>query len=153
MRRVNQAKLAGEGYGRHTLNEQPPTDNALPHWSVSALPLLVVLVVNYIGNNIVTWNPDVLAPIAAMKLPLAAASIKSVIGTWSLIVAVTCGIATACIIGFRRMAGGGFRNAISLGAAGSLLAIMTVASEVGYGNVIASLPGSPIGSPTRTSSR
>jgi|SRR5579859_6202346 len=139
--RVRQAKLAGEGYGQHTLNEKPPSDDPLPAWQVSILPLLVVLVVNYIGNNLVTWNPEVLAPIAAMKLPLAAASIKSVISTWSLIIAVSCGIATACAIGFKRMTNGGFRNAVSLGAVGSLLAIMTVASEVGYGNVIASLPG------------
>lgn len=105
------------------------------------IPLLVVLVVNYVGNNLVTWSPDTLAPIAAMKLPLAASSIKSVISTWSLIVAVSCGIAVAGIISFPRMKKGGFSSAISMGAAGSLLAIMTVASEVGYGNVIATLPG------------
>jgi H+/gluconate symporter-like permease len=76
-----------------------------------------------------------------MKLPLAATSIKTVIGTWSLIVAVSCGIATACLIGFRWLAEGRFRLAVSVGAGGALLAIMTVASEVGYGNVVAALPG------------
>ena len=140
-RRVNQARAAGEGYGQHTVNEQQPTDTVLPPWQISVIPLLVVLVVNYVGNNLVTWNPDALAPIAAMKLPLAAGSIKSVISTWSLIVAVSCGIAVAGIISFPHMKKGGFSSAISMGAAGSLLAIMTVASEVGYGNVIATLPG------------
>ncbi len=139
--RADHARAVGEGYGQHTVNEQPPADTALPPWQISIVPMLVVLAVNYIGNNVVAWNPEMLAPIAAMKLPLAATSIKSVISTWSLIVAVSCGIVLACALSFRSLSKGGFSNAISLGAAGSLLAIMTVASEVGYGNVIAALPG------------
>jgi H+/gluconate symporter-like permease len=134
-------KLQGEGYGNYTLNEQPLIDTPLPAWQIAILPLLVVLVVNYIGSNLWTWNPEILAPFTAMKLPLAAASIKSVVGPWSLIIAVSCGIATACAIGWRGMSHGGFKSAISLGAGGALLAIMTVASEVGYGNVVAALPG------------
>jgi H+/gluconate symporter-like permease len=134
-------KLQGEGYGNYTLNEEPVSDTPLPAWQISVLPLLVVLVVNYIGSNVWSWNPDLLAPIAAMKLPLTASSLKSVIGTWSLIIAVACGIATACAIGWRGMSHGGFKGAVSLGAGGALLAIMTVASEVGYGNVVAALPG------------
>jgi H+/gluconate symporter-like permease len=113
----------------------------LPSWQVSVLPLLTVLVVNYIGNNLVQWDPAVLLPIAAMKLPLMAPAIKNVISTWSLIIAVVCGIVIAGGVGFRRMPKGGFGKAITLGAVGSLLAVMNVASEVGYGNVIASLPG------------
>jgi H+/gluconate symporter-like permease len=139
--RVNKAKAAGEGYGNHTLNEPELMTSDLPSWQISMVPLLIVLVVNYVGNNVVHWNPDVLAPIAAMKLPLAAASIKNVIGTWSLIIAVVCGILAALLIGFRGMKEGSIARAISLGASGALLAIFTVASEVGYANVVAVLPG------------
>ena len=139
--RIKKTKAAGEGYGHHTLNEQPLGDKALPSWQLSVVPLLVVLVINYIGNNIVTWNPALLDPIIAMKLPLAAGSIKNVISTWSLIIAVACGIVTACAIGYKSMLYGGFKNSVSVGAGGALLAILTVGSEVGYGNVVAALPG------------
>lgn len=139
--RVNKAKARGEGYGDHTLNEPELNNIKLPSWQVSIIPLLTVLVVNYVGNNIVKWDPSVLLPIAAMKLPLMAPAIKNVISTWSLIIAVVCGIVIAGGVGFRRMPKGGLGKAISLGAVGSLLAVMNVASEVGYGNVIASLPG------------
>jgi H+/gluconate symporter-like permease len=139
--RVNKAKANGEGYGDHTLNEPTLSDAKLPAWQLAILPLLTVLTVNFIGNRVVTWNPNLLAPIAAMKLPLMAPALKNVIGTWSLIIAVVCGIVVAVAIGFRRMPTGGLGKAINLGAVGSLLAIMNVASEVGYGNVIAALPG------------
>jgi H+/gluconate symporter-like permease len=139
--RVNKARKLGEGYGDHTLNEPEKKDTKLPAWQISVLPLLAVLVVNFIGNKVVTWNPDVLLPIAAMKIPLMAPGIKNVISTWSLIIAVVCGIVFAVALGYRVMSKGGIGKAINLGAVGSLLAIMNVASEVGYGNVIAALPG------------
>jgi H+/gluconate symporter-like permease len=139
--RVNKARANGEGYGDHTLNEPTANDAKLPAWQLSVLPLITVLAVNFVGNRVVTWNPNLLAPIAAMKLPLMAPALKNVIGTWSLIIAVVCGIVVAIALGFRRMPTGGLGKAINLGAVGSLLAIMNVASEVGYGNVIAALPG------------
>lgn len=134
-------KTKGEGYGNYTLNEHPIVDKDLPSWQLSVLPLLVVLVVNYVGSRVITWNPELLNPIIAMKLPLAAPAMKNVIGTWALIIAVSCGIATACAIGWKSMLGGGFKTSVSVGASGALLAILTVGSEVGYGNVIATLPG------------
>jgi H+/gluconate symporter-like permease len=139
--RVNQAHANGEGYGAHTINEPTPRNEALPSWHLSVLPLLTVLVVNYIGNNVFPWNPDSLAPIVAMKLPLTATALKNVISIWSLIIAVACGIVVSIGLGFNRISQGGISRAISLGAVGSLLAVMNVASEVGYGNVIAALPG------------
>jgi len=139
--RVNKTKARGEGYGIHTLNEPEIRDVKLPSWQISIVPLLVVLVVNFIGNKMVQWNPDIMAPIAALKLPLMAPAIKNVISTWSLIIAVVCGIVIAAGLGYRRMPKGLLGKAINIGAIGSLLAIMNVASEVGYGNVIAALPG------------
>lgn len=139
--RANAAVKSGEGYGNHTLNEPVNTDIKLPSWQISVLPLLMVLVINYIGNNMMKWDADVLLPIAALKLPLMAPAIKNVISTWSLIIGLVFGIALAAAIGFSRMPAGGIGKAINMGAIGSLLAIMNVASEVGYGNVIAALPG------------
>ncbi len=132
-----------EGYGQHTLNE-PEAQAAtvdLPPWFVGILPLLTVLVINFVVTRYVNWDPNLLAPFQAMKLPLVAASVKSVLSIWALIIALVCGIVLAIILGLGRLPGGGMAKALNAGAIGSLLAIMNTASEVGYGNVIASLPG------------
>lgn len=139
--RAKRARATGEGYGNHTLNEPDLSGLKLPSWQISMLPLIAVLVINYIGNKIVVWNPDILNPIIDMKLPLAASSVKTVISTWSLLIAVAVGIVIAGSVGFFNMPKGAMGKAINLGAVGSLLAIMNVASEVGYGNVISALPG------------
>lgn len=136
------AKARGEGYGENLINE--PTDidvKDLPDWKLALLPLLAVLVVNYIMSNVFTWNPDILAPFTAMKLPLMVSSVKNVAAIWALIISVVIGIILAVAIGFRNLPAGGVAKALNAGTIGSLLAIMNVASEVGYGNVIASLPG------------
>ena len=143
-RRRKAALANGEGYGVHTLNEPPEVDEAnlnLPDWKVSVLPLLTVLVVNFVLNSVFTWDNGLLAPFQAMKLPLTAAAVKNVVGIWSLIAALVCGILVAVAFGVRRLPTGGLQKALNAGAIGSLLAIMNTASEVGYGNVIASLPG------------
>lgn len=133
-----------EGYGEHTLNEPGAIDEAalkLPDWKLAMLPLLMVLVVNFVMNSVFTWDIKLLAPFQAMKLPLTAPAVKNVIGIWALIVALVCGIVLAVAIGMKRLPKGGLQKALNVGTIGSLLAIMNTASEVGYGNVIASLPG------------
>jgi H+/gluconate symporter-like permease len=114
----------------------------LPKWYIGILPLVLVLVVNFILSRVYTWDPAMLAPLAGMKLPLMVVDIKRVVGIWSLIIALVCGIAFALALGFKNIPkGGGLQKALNVGAIGSLLAIMNTASEVGYGNVIAALPG------------
>lgn len=133
-----------EGYGVHTLNEPETIDEAslrLPDWRLAILPLITVLVVNFVMTSVFTWDAKLLAPFQAMKLPLTATAVKNVIGIWSLIVGLVCGIVLALAIGFKQMPKGGLQKALNAGTIGSLLAIMNTASEVGYGNVIASLPG------------
>jgi H+/gluconate symporter-like permease len=142
--RLRQAARRGEGYGDHTLNEPQAAEGVtLPKWYIGVLPLLAVLVVNFILSRVVTWNPDSLAFLAGMKLPLTVAAVKNVIGTWALIIALVVGIVLAVVLGYRNLpkGGGGIQKALNVGAIGSLLAIMNTASEVGYGNVIAALPG------------
>ncbi|MGE5789723.1 MAG: GntP family permease [Syntrophaceae bacterium] len=142
--RRKKAMDKGEGYGDHTLNEPAPAaaDVVLPKWYIGVLPLLVVLVVNFYLSRIFAWDPAGLAALAGMKLPLMAAAVKNVIVIWSLIVALVLGIVVALALGFKNLPkGGGLQKALNTGAIGSLLAIMNTASEVGYGNVIAALPG------------
>lgn len=139
--RVKSALVKGEGYGDHKVNEpEAQADMSYPSWQVSVLPLLTVLVVNYVGNTI-AWNPDLLKPFIDMKVPLMVPAVKNVVSIWSLIIGLVCGIILAIALGVKRMPPGGLAKALNAGTIGSLLAIMNTASEVGYGNVIASLPG------------
>ncbi len=141
-RRRRQAAAKGEGYGAHTLNEpEVKNDMKLPPLKLAILPLLAVLVVNYVMTQVFTWDPNMLAPFQAMKLPLTAASIKTVISIWSLIIALVSGILLAIALGFNNLGKGILAKSLNAGAIGSLLAIMNTASEVGYGNVISSLSG------------
>ena len=140
--RRKKAAAAGEGYGNHKLNEpEVREDTNLPPWFISVLPLATVLIVNFIMTNLFTWNPDLLQPFLAMKLPLTAPAVKNVISIWALIIALVSGIVLAIALGITRLPSGGLAKALNAGAIGSLLAIMNTASEVGYGNVVASLPG------------
>lgn len=141
-RRRKSAQAAGEGYGNHTLNEPPPVDeSSLPAWQLAILPLITVLVVNFVMTRMFVWDVNMLQAFQAMKLPLLAPAVKNVVSIWSLIIALVCGIVLAVGLGISRLPQGGLARALNAGAIGSLLAIMNTASEVGYGNVIASLPG------------
>ena len=141
-RRMHAAKARGEGYGTGHINEPPPVDDSdLPNWALAVLPLLSVLVFNYVFTKLYTWSPNLLQPFLAMKLPLMVPAVQNVISIWALIIALVIGIALAVVLGWRQLPKGGLAKALNAGTIGSLLAIMNTASEVGYGNVIASLPG------------
>lgn len=141
-RRRKSAQAAGEGYGAHTLNEpEVKNDIKLPSWQIAILPLLTVLVVNFVMTRMFTWDPNLLVPFQAMKLPMTAPAVKNVISIWSLIIALVAGVSLAIALGYRNLGKGMLAKSLNAGAIGSLLAIMNTASEVGYGNVIASLSG------------
>lgn len=128
---------AGEGYGEGHKNEPDPrlamdTSN-LPSVFISVLPLLIVLVGNYIFTKLIrTWDPAILAGVKT------GATLSSVTSIWALIIALTIAVVVTVIINRDRF----FNKSFNLGTAtqvaimGSLLAIMNTASEVGYGNVI-----------------
>ena len=141
--RRRSAAAAGEGYGNHTLNEpEIKNDTSLPSWQLAILPLLAVLVVNFAMTRMFTWDPAILEPFKAMKLPMTAAAVSNVISIWSLIIALVTGIGLAIVLGYKNLGSTGMlAKSLNAGAVGSLLAIMNTASEVGYGNVIASLTG------------
>ena len=140
--RLRSAIANGEGYGKHTLNEPEIQDTSnLPHWAAACLPLLTVLVLNFVFSQLFIWNPNLLQPFAALNLPLTAPAVKNVVAIWALIIGLVAGILLAVAIGYTRLPKGGLAKALNAGTIGSLLAIMNTASEVGYGNVIAALPG------------
>ena len=144
--RLRVAKARGEGYGNHSINEPEAMDlTNLPSPIMSLIPLILVVVVNYIVTFFVTFDPNMFATfvkILGKPTPLMAPAVKNVLGIWSLVIALIVGIIAAVAIGYKSMPKGmTMAKAINAGAIGSLLAIMNTSSEVGYGNVIASLPG------------
>lgn len=142
--RLKSAISAGEGYGTHTINEsEVNSDINLVNWKLACVPLIAVLLVSFSITEMIAWDPSVLEPFRQMKgIPLVASNVKNVASIWALIIALVVGIALALIIGRREITGmKKLTNVLNAGAIGSLLAIMNTASEVGYGNVIAQLPG------------
>jgi len=138
-RRRKQAELAGEGYGTNHKNEpELAVDERYPNIWLAIVPLLLVLIFNYLLSRgfltVNNWYSDELLKTFNI------ASVKTVSSTWALIVALCIGIVAAICINVRRV-----HNKLSAGltaaAMGALLAIFNTASEVGFGNVVKTLPG------------
>lgn len=137
--RAKKAKAAGEGYGQDHINE--PTGDIFATKQqrpiiVSLLPLLTVLILNYVLTKaIMSW------PVELVK-PYGLANVSGSAAIWALIVAVVAGCVVALIIGWKEIKGEAkLQRTLNAGALGSLLAIMNTASETGYGGVVSSLPG------------
>ncbi len=128
-----------EGYGTGHQNE--PTediggDDSMPSFAFSIAPLVVVVALNYIFTRwILSWDPALFAEYFPNL------KIASVVGTWALIMALLIGILMIVAVGWKKLGMVNVKKCINIGAIGSLLAILNTASEVGYGNVIAQLPG------------
>ncbi|WP_271104638.1 GntP family permease [Pseudomonas tohonis] len=128
---------AGEGYGSH--KDDPTEQGGLPvtgFW-LALLPILLVIVLNFLMAKQVLPNLDTsyLAKPEFGGLQDA----KSVIGIWSIIVAL--GAAVLLLIGLHWRRWVDLKQSLNDGTFGSMLPILNTASEVGYGTVIASLGG------------
>ncbi|WP_236206270.1 GntP family permease [Pseudomonas tohonis] len=128
---------AGEGYGSH--KDDPTEQSGLPvtgFW-LALLPILLVIVLNFLMAKLVLPNLDTsyLAKPEFGGLQDA----KSVIGIWSIIVAL--GAAVLLLIGLHWRRWVDLKQSLNDGTFGSMLPILNTASEVGYGTVIASLAG------------
>lgn len=143
-------KLAaqGEGYGDHTLNEPEPNSEVLPHWGLSMLPLVFVVMINLFMSNpfhwewAYHWNVQSLDTLKPLKLSLLSASVDRVQSIWSIVVALTVGCFCAVFIGRKRLASdSGIIKPINSGAVSSVMAILNTASGYAFGCVIASLAG------------
>lgn len=132
--RVKKFRLNNEGFGNYVNEKTEEIERVLPRFAVAIFPIIIVLAVNfylsqYYFNSI---NTDYLA-----KEPYHT-SISKVAGTWSLIISVAVGIITSLLLNFKNMKS--VPESLNKGAMASLLAIINTCSEVGYGNVISSLP-------------
>ncbi len=134
--RAKRAMAVGEGYGQHA-NEGLVTDDAThgPSFLVALLPILLVIGLNALFVYVVFPNMDA-SYLADPKY--GATKLSAVAGLWSIIVALVIAILFIVVVHWNR-----WKNVIeslNAGTMGSLLPIFNTASEVGYGNVIASLP-------------
>ena len=132
---------AGEDHGEPDTRVATNFDDGVAELSpvMAALPLFAVLILNYVLTKYIgTWDVAIME--ATSKVPLASTTIP--VANWALILSLLVGILLAIAFSFKQFkARGNLQIALNTGAIGSLLAIMNTASEVGYGNIISSLPG------------
>jgi H+/gluconate symporter-like permease len=155
------ARRAGEGYGpgsdiapatiseneiirerATTAREFDPAEirhgrhcDAPPPIGLAALPLVVVVVVNFLMSLFVLPRLDFSF---LSEERWGATSLSAVLGVWSVAVALAAAILTLVLVNRRRLPS--LRESMDAGANASVLPAVTVASLVGFGAVVAMLP-------------
>jgi H+/gluconate symporter-like permease len=114
-------------HGRHSAQS--------PGMFVAMLPLVVVVLVNLVMSLLVLPRLDTsfLASEQWGEIPL-----SSVSGVWSVIVALAMAIASLVLLNRRRLPA--LRATVDAGANASVLPVLSVASLVGFGAVVAAMP-------------
>jgi len=137
----------GEGYGKYSSNEAEISQEALPNWALSALPLIMVVTINLIVSNpfnwswAYQWDQNSLKSLLPLSLSLMATGVNKVQAIWSINVALAISIISAAYIGRKRLKLiGGVIRPMNSGAVSSTSAILNVASGYAFGCVIAALP-------------
>jgi H+/gluconate symporter-like permease len=154
------ARRAGEGFGgaavlANATQDDPPfrerattasafdpaeiahghASPAAPGIVVAALPLIVVIAVNLVVSLIVLPRVD-LSFLNDERW--GGASVASVSGVWSVLVALFLAIATLVLFNHKRLTE--LRRTVDAGATASVLPVVSVASLVGFGAVVAAMP-------------
>ena len=154
------AKARGEGFGAgapptaealaedETLRERATAAHAFdpaeivhgrstaqPSFAAAAAPIVVVILVNLVLSLIVLPRMD----LGFLARPeWGGVSPAAVSGVWSVIAALTCAILTVLALNFRRIPD--LRATMDAGVNASALPVISVASLVGFGAVVAALP-------------
>ena len=133
--RLKKAKAAGEGYGDHPNENLTNIDvSKLPPFITSIIPIVMVIVVNLVCSKWILPSMD-----SSYLESEYGTTYSAVGGTWSLVIGLVVGIILVVIFNYNRFEKG-IVESLKEGANSSLLAILNTASEVGYGNVIKTLP-------------
>jgi H+/gluconate symporter-like permease len=103
--------------------------------ALAALPLIVVIAVNVLMTLVVLPRLDV-SFLAEERF--GATSLAAVGGIWSVVTALLAAIVAVLIVNWRRL--GAVRDSLDSGANASVLPILSVASLVGFGAVVAAVP-------------
>jgi H+/gluconate symporter-like permease len=160
-RAATAARISGEGFGPMALGRadaaagdqivrqrattarefDPPEvlhghpSRVIPPIAAAALPLLVVIGVNVLMTVVVLPGLDV-SFLAEERF--GATSLAAVGGVWSVVTALLAAIAVVVAANWRRLYG--LRETLDAGANASVLPILSVASLVGFGAVVAAVP-------------
>jgi H+/gluconate symporter-like permease len=116
------------------LTRAKPADNE-PTFFLAALPLAVVIVVNFMMSLVVLPRLDFsfLADEAWGGI-----TFQDVAGIWSVVLALAAGTLTIIIVNWRRLPN--VRQSLDAGAIASVLPLLTVSSLVGFGAVVGAMP-------------
>jgi H+/gluconate symporter-like permease len=106
-----------------------------PPISLAALPLLVVIIVNVLMTLVILPSLDVSF---LAEEEFGATSLSAVGGVWSVVTALMAAIVIVVVINRRRLLG--LRETMDSGANASVLPVLSVASLVGFGAVVAAVP-------------
>lgn len=106
-----------------------------PPFALAMLPLIVVIVVNFLMSLVVLPRLDF--SFLAQET-WGGITIGAVAGVWSVIVALAAATLTVVAVNYRRLPA--LRESLGAGANSSVLPILTVSSLVGFGAVVAALP-------------
>jgi H+/gluconate symporter-like permease len=127
-----QATIAGD-FDPAEIDHGKRSDDYPPFVS-AVLPLIVVIAVNFLMALVILPRVDY----SILKTMGWNIDINSSIGVWAVLIALTAAIATVIVLNFNRF--GKLRESLDAGANSSVLPIMTVASLVGFGAVVAAMP-------------
>jgi H+/gluconate symporter-like permease len=108
---------------------------SVPSIGVAALPLIVVIGVNLLLSLVVLPRLD-FSFLATERW--GSISLSAVAGVWAVIVALATAILVLIVINLRRLPA--LRESMDAGANASVLPVLSVASLVGFGAVVAALP-------------
>jgi H+/gluconate symporter-like permease len=155
MRRAASARARGEGYGDHAdhapaaspdmreraagegfdVAEIGPGHTRAPPFALAVLPVVVVILANLVFSSFVipAWDTAFLA-----EPRFGAVGLSSVLGVWSIILALSLAILVLLATNWGRLAS--VKTSLDAGANASVLPIFNTASLVGFGAVIAALP-------------
>ena len=153
------ARAKGEGYGADVPNENAAEDLLVrerattastfdppeavhgrpsdvgPPIALAALPLVIVVAVNLLMSLFVLPRMD--ASFLA-KVEWGSTSLAAVGGVWAVVTALAVAIVVLIAINYRRLPA--LRDSMDAGANASVLPVLSVASLVGFGSVVAALP-------------
>lgn len=105
-----------------------------PPFVLAALPLGVVIATNFLMSLVVLPRLD----FSYLAQPVwGATTLQAVAGIWSVVLALAAGSLTVVVVNYRRLPS--VRESLDAGANSSVLPILTIASLVGFGAVVASL--------------
>lgn len=105
-----------------------------PSIGVAALPLVVVIVVNFLMAIVILPRMDA----GFLAEPPFATTLAAVSGVWSVATALAAAVLVLIVLNVRRLAS--LRSTMDAGANASVLPIVSVASLVGFGAVVAAMP-------------